>query len=457
MNSLKARHAPPKAGAMLEALRGVGYSTASAIADIIDNSIAAKATRVELIFIWEGSSSRFEIRDNGQGMNMDELDKAMRLGEMNPLHRRGASDLGRFGMGLKTASFSQCRSLTVASWKNNKESCLRWDLDVLSSEAEGGWYLLEGARKGSDPYITSIEPSHKQGTLVLWEKLDRIIKDRYTEQDFLDLIDQIETHLAMIFHRFISGDAAPVSLFINGKEIKEWDPFLQGHPAKAWASPELPFCTSAGPIIAACHVLPHKDRLSAQEFLCLGGPDGWVAQQGFYVYRNKRLLVAGSWLGLGKGRAWTKDESNQLARIRLDIPNSADMQWEIDIKKSTARPPVEVKKWLKKLAGDTQHRARKAFASRRQSQRTHQKEETIPIWRSEYIGDKIWYRINRDHPLVQSVIQSMDKDTNLSSLFRLLEDDMPIQRIWSSNDESLSDIMPSVVEDRRYPEEMLSL
>ena len=435
MEPMKLRPAPPKAGAMVEALRGLGYSTASALADIIDNSIAANATKVMLNFVWAGVASRVEIRDNGRGMSPDELDRAMRLGELNPLDNRSSHDLGRFGMGLKTASFSQCRSLTVTSWQKGIESCLRWDLDVLTSASDGGWFLLEGGHPDSEAFITPMG-GENIGTLVLWEKLDRIVVDGFTEQDFLDLVDRVEQHLSMVFHRFINGDAARVSLLVNGRKIKPWDPFLTGHPGKAWTSPEIPFPPSMGKIKAVCHVLPHRDRLSEQEFSSLAGPDGWTSQQGFYVYRNKRLLVAGSWLGIGKGKAWTKDEAHQMARISVDIPNSVDVDWEIDIRKSSARPPVEMKKWLLRLAEDTQVRARKAFRARSRPVIKHTcPKDEMPVWITEYIGDTSRYRINRDHPMVQRVLQySRSQESELYALFDLLEKTMPVQRIWASMD-----------------------
>ena len=115
-----------------------------------------------------------------------------------------------------------------------------------------------------------------------------------------------------------------------------------------------------------CHVLPHKDQLTAQQEQSAAGPDGWTAQQGFYVYRNARLLVAGSWLGLGQGRSWTKEEAHRLARIRLDLPNSVDRDWKIDIRKSIARPPAAIRARLGRLAEDTRRRARDVFAHRGQ-------------------------------------------------------------------------------------------
>src|SRR5689334_566870 len=118
---------------MIEALRGLGYSPATAIADIIDNSIAAGASEVDIRFTWAGSRSRVTMLDDGRGMSGEELERAMRLGDRNPLDQRRHDDLGRFGLGLKTASFSQCRRLTVASWRNYSRSCLRWDLDALAA------------------------------------------------------------------------------------------------------------------------------------------------------------------------------------------------------------------------------------------------------------------------------------------------------------------------------------
>ena len=109
---IKSRNAPPQASAMIEALRGLGYNTATALADIIDNSISADANRIDLLFNWDGQKSRVIVWDNGNGMSAEEIDKAMRLGGRSPLEQRDAKDLGRFGLGLKTASFSQCRKLT---------------------------------------------------------------------------------------------------------------------------------------------------------------------------------------------------------------------------------------------------------------------------------------------------------------------------------------------------------
>lgn len=426
----KTRNAPPRAGAMLEALRGLGYSTAAALADIIDNSVSAKATEVRVDFAWAGTASRISVLDDGRGMDDAELESAMRLGDKSPLDARAPEDLGRFGMGLKTASFSQCRRLTLASVKAGARACLRWDLDALAANPDGGWLLFEGPAKGSESYLAPLA-NRPAGTLVLWETLDRIVTAGYKPDDFNDLIDRVEAHLAMVFHRLMQGPKPRLRLVLNGRAVAPWDPFMMGHPAKPWASSIARTNTDAGPIEVECHVLPHKDKLSASEFDVAGGPEGWTAQQGFYVYRNERLLVAGGWLGLGQSRAWNREEAQRLARIRLDIPNTADAAWKIDIRKSTARPPVSLRPWLTRLAEGTRERARKVFAFRGTPGPGPGGVPVEQAWHIERTKAGARYRIDEKHPAVAAVLDGSGERLPLvRAMLRVIEETVPVQRIW---------------------------
>lgn len=435
MSSSKSRSAAPRASAMIEALRGLGYTTPAALADIIDNSISAAARSVALQFAWAGESSHVSILDDGDGMDAEELFSAMRLGERNPLTARAASDLGRFGLGLKTASFSQCRRLTVASMREGRMSCLRWDLDVLASSQDDGWHLLEGAAAGSEHLLEPLLLAGR-GTLVLWERLDRIVTPGFGEQELLDLMDDVERHLAMVFHRYLERNPAEFGLFINGRAVAAWDPFLRSHPA-TWSSPVERMGSSAGMVEVQCHVLPHKDHLTSQQERSAAGPQGWTAQQGFYVYRNRRLLVAGSWLGLGWGRSWTKEEAHRLARIRLDIPNSADADWKIDIRKSTASPPVGLRCRLTDLAEDTRARARKVFAHRGQPVPVRGDRAVAQAWQAAHTDSGVRYRIDLEHPAIRSVLDDAGELTApIRAMLRVIEETVPVQRIWLDTTEA---------------------
>jgi hypothetical protein len=439
---------------MIEALRGLGYSAPTAIADIVDNSVAASAGRVSIGFAWNGAASRMTILDDGVGMSASELDRAMRLGDRSPLDARAPTDLGRFGLGLKTASFSQCRRLTVASRRDGVVSCLRWDLDVLASSVDDGWHLLEV------PFDTLVGPpvpwsGPDTGTLVIWEALDGMVTPGFGEQDFLDVADAVERHLAMVFHRYLEGTHPRLRLDINGRPVGPWDPFMARHPA-TWSSPIVRLRSESGTVEVQSHVLPHRDHLTADEQETAAGPEGWTAQQGFHVYRNQRLLVAGSWLGLGQGRSWTKEEAHRLARIRLDIPNSADAAWRIDIRKSSARPPVTLRSPLTRLAEDARERARRVFAHRGQPIGFRDTQPISQAWRTEHFVGGMRYRIDQNHPAVRGVLDDAGGiSAQVKAMLRVIEETVPVQRIWLDTTEGRE--TPRVGFSEAAPTEVLTV
>lgn len=416
---------------MMEALRGLGYSTAAALADIVDNSVSAGAGEVRIDFAWAGAASRISVLDDGRGMDDAELESAMTLGDKSPLDDRAPGDLGRFGMGLKTASFSQCRRLTVASLRERgTPCCLRWDLDAIAARPDEGWLLFEGPAADSEPFLEPLS-GRARGTLVLWEALDRVVTDGFTTDDFADLIDGVEARLAMVFHRMLQGPRPSLRLLLNGRPVEPWDPFMSGHAAKPWESPVAKQYASSGLVEVACHVLPHRDLLTPDEYEKAGGPEGWTTQQGFYVYRNQRLLLAGGWLGLGQGRAWNREEAHRLARVRLDIPNTADADWKIDIRKSTARPPVSLRPWLTRLAEDTRDRARRVFAYRGSPGPGPGGAPVEQAWRVEHSRSGMRYRIDGKHPAVAAVLDAAGPLLPLvKSMLRVVEETVPVQRIW---------------------------
>ena len=199
--------AEPEPSALVESLRAFGYSLKTAIADLIDNSIAAKAKNIWLRFEWNGADSRITIRDDGEGMTEKSLIAAMRPGSQSPLDLRSPTDLGRFGLGLKTASFSQCRRLTVVSRVLNGRTAVRsWDLDYVKKTRE--WRLLKTIEPAVLKLLKESIPEH--GTVVLWENMDRITGNDHPEDDkahqrFLQAIDLTKQHLEMVFHRYLES------------------------------------------------------------------------------------------------------------------------------------------------------------------------------------------------------------------------------------------------------------
>ncbi|MEX2670891.1 MAG: ATP-binding protein [Phycisphaeraceae bacterium] len=432
---------PPSASAMIESMRAYGYSLPVAIADLIDNSISAGASNVWLTFHWGGQDSWIAVADDGSGMSEAELVAAMRLGSKSPLAERSAWDLGRFGLGMKTASFSQCRRMTVRSVHGGSASVRRWDLDYIASQSnveQDGWRLLRQAAADSDGRLQSPAPS--DGTVVLWEQMDRVtgessVSSETDQRAFHRHVQAVRAYLGMVFHRYLQSPRSRIRIFINGRDqenrIQPWNPFLQDHPSTQ-ATPAEPIAVGAHRMISVKgFVLPHKDRLGHDLHRDASGPAGWNAQQGFYVYRNERLLVAGDWLGLGQGKPWTKEEHYKLARIQLDLPNTMDQEWQIDVKKSVAVPPAAVRGRLLSLAKDVRQLAREVFAHRGQYGPRSARPDLVRPWLATTSGGRPKYRIDRNHPLVSEMLRlAGDKVSLAEAALQVIEETVPVQRIW---------------------------
>ena len=209
------------------------------MADLVDNSITAKSSNVWLKFHWNGADSYVTVLDDGAGMTENVLREAMRPGTFSPLDPRQHGDLGRFGLGLKTASFSQCRRLTVRSRSAKSSPVTRcWDLDHVNDVRR--WRLLIQAFPETEERLKALGPV-AHGTIVVWEKLDRLAgradrDDRGAHRRFLEMIDRVERHLAMVFHRFMSGPKRRLKIWINGHVVEPWDPFMLGSGTEILAS-----------------------------------------------------------------------------------------------------------------------------------------------------------------------------------------------------------------------------
>ncbi len=413
----------PDAAAMIESMRAFGYSVHTAVADLIDNSLSATAANIWVNFFWNGPNSYVSITDDGQGMSEQRLSDAMRLGSRNPLETRDASNLGRFGLGLKTASFSQARCLTVVSKAaGRRPACRRWDMDYVNASDE--WRLLKTARPDADQALGFLATLDR-GTTVVWrQQMDRVVDasdvdDERAHRRFLETVRGVEEHVAMIFHRFL-GPPKPVTIWIDGTPVDPSDFFLTSHSTtQKLARETLKF--KGERITVAPYVLPHHSRVTREEHERAAGPAGWNAQQGFYVYRNRRLLVPGDWLRLG----FQKEEHCKLARIQIDLPNSLDGDWSIDVKKSSARPPGGLREDLRRIASVTRQRATKIYRHQGGEIARPTSQGYSYVWNRGVRRGKTFYKINRNHPLVLAASASNGDNAVIESLLRLVEETIP--------------------------------
>ena len=343
----------PSASRLIHSLRDLGYEFTSAIADLVDNSIEAGANKVDIQIQFNGGDSWVRISDNGSGMSAICLKEAMRYGSSRAY---GDDDLGKFGLGLKTASMSQCRVLTVSSKPGGSGplKSFSWDLDHVAQTNE--WAVLTVIKSDlQQPICQSIEDGYC--TVVLWEKLDRVLDYKYPDGEsarrFIhSLTRQTEEHLAMVFHRFLSGEArkSRLQIRLNGNVIEPWDPFCRKEQrTRALNACSIPITHEGitGEVHFEPYVLPHQSRFSSSEAHELAsGPDKWNKQQGFYIYRGDRLIQSGGWSNLR-----TLDEHHKLARIALRFGPKLDDAFKINVAKMRVQLPAQLRSELEKLLG----------------------------------------------------------------------------------------------------------
>ena len=356
----------PSAARTVRSLRDIGYQLPQAIADLVDNSIAAGANEIAVDLQFDGRDSWIRIADNGSGMNAPTLTEAMRYGTERDY---ATDDLGKFGFGLKTASTSQCRRVSVASRVAPKQArfearCL--DLDHI--EATNRWEVLVLEGVDRPEHLTS-PLLQRPGTVVLWENLDRVLeyKDPWGEwarRRLLGLAEEVDLHLGMVFHRFLSGDVRGrrLKLTVNGTKVEPWDPFCSEEP-KTEELPGDDFRVTgddgSGIVRVRPFVLPPQSEFSSDSsWRRASGPRKWNRQQGLYIYRANRLIQSGGW-----SRLRTADEHTKLARVALDFYPGLDAAFGINIAKAIVILPQELREAIDPLITAVTRRAQARYRS----------------------------------------------------------------------------------------------
>lgn len=408
---------------LLESMRAVGYSLETAVADLIDNSLAANAKN-----IWVNFESNPElyvsITDDGRGMDKDTLRTAMKLAGRSPVSAREKDDLGRFGLGLKTASLSQCRNLTVATKSAKADTFVAsWDLDYISQKKD---WVLRWLDVRVLEYLPSFERFHqsKSGTQVIWRNLDLLLSTPAVDSDeFSELKESVAKHLSLVFHRYMQlvGNQK-VRIYLNNSELKPMDPFLESAPGTQ-IKDEISIRIGESTVTAKPFILPDQNKLTkAQRDQALIG-ETMRETQGFYIYRNKRLLSWGTWF-----RMTGKSELSKLARVRVDTPNSLDKEWRLGIMKSSVQPPKVLRDRLRsivpRIVGDSQRvtRGRNVLALGAQGS----------TWKIIELGDGAFsLNLNLDYPIIRALDESLNASQRkqLIALFDAIETQFPFNEI----------------------------
>lgn len=342
----------------------MGYDFSQAVADVVDNSIEAGATLVAIDVEFDGDDSWVRVADNGKGMKPDVLREAMRYGAEREYDD---DDLGKFGLGLKTASMSQCQCLSVASrWNPDRADIAAYSWDLSHIERTNRWEILPLDRSGLGTTIR--EPlKDSTGTVVLWQRLDRILgfKHPYGEaarKHLSQMCREIELHLGMVFHRFLAGEVRRkrFKLFLNGNEIKPWDPFCRAEEkTRRLQTINIPVVHNgvSGEVLLEPFVLPHQDDFSSPEaFRNASGPANWNQQQGFYMYRAGRMIQSGGWSNL---RA--RDEHTKLARIAVSFAPALDEAFKVNVAKMRVQMPAVSRDAIREAISPVVKLAREAY------------------------------------------------------------------------------------------------
>ncbi len=383
----------PNVSNFIKSLRDIGYTFEIAVADILDNSITANASCIEIYAIPK-PEIKFEILDNGAGMGEAELVEAMRLASKNPDDERNKRDLGRFGLGLKTASFSQCVKVTVITKKGDIISARQWDLDHIQKTNK--WELITPSvdEQNSSIYFQKLQ-TMSSGTIVMWEKIDH-----QKQSDFSNTIESVSNHLSLVFHRFLEGKIGipKVNITVNKRELSPFNPFNISHAATQQI-PEEKLKSNNTNIIIKPFILPHNSKVTQAEYEKFATIDGYTKSQGFYLYRANRLLIYGTWWGLHRAI-----DAHKLVRIQIDIPNNQDHLWGIDIKKSTAKPVPELRADLKRIIKQVTGKGSRLYTGRGKK---IEDTTTTHFWNLVLENNSLRFAINKEHPIYQVLEESL--------------------------------------------------
>ena len=386
----------PKPEILLIGLRSIGYEFDTAVADIVDNSIAAGAGNVDIFWNSTDQDPYFAICDDGIGMSADELDNAMEFGTEKIRDFTNPKDLGRFGLGLNTASLSQCSCFIVVTKRMGMLNAAMWDIEEIKRAHSWSMIILTDEEIATLPNIGYLDDL-ESGTIVIWKNFDKI---RESTNSFSETFDNLalaaKDYCALVFHRFYRS----VAISFNGDRVAKRDPFLEGFDNVKTLRPEtIPY--KSFEVEVQAYRMPAMNDLTREQKLLLGGADSLRSEQGIYIYRNKRLIVWGKWLRLEH-----KTVYSHLARVRIDIPAALDKEWSLDVKKSSAIIPDAIKRKLYNQINEVLDLSTRRIRYDGEQEVSRGIER---VWIRKMLEDQtVTYSLNDDHPILKELLEQLD-------------------------------------------------
>lgn len=357
---------------LIKSIAEQGYSLESALADLIDNSISANATQVEVLIKTDKEPFTLYLTDNGKGMDEKTLKASMHFPSTSPDDSRKSHDLGRFGLGMKTASFSQTRKFTVLARKKGalKYHARTWDLDALK---DNRWqlivntpleieHILNGYKVQSSDNLNQFE-NYQPNIIIVWQglyKYEEYLEEENRRKALKREITEVATdHLSLVFHRFMERTKSPLQLRVNNIQLKPFNPFPEKN-IRPVEFKQKGFGTDS--IKLEGFILPSssiEETQSSNNTMWTTKYRSLLDMEGIYIYRADRIILFGGWNGLIK-----KAPRLQLARLRVEIGNGVDHLIHLNVAKSQVIIPHDLKDAFESYINNLKEEAKKEFYNR---------------------------------------------------------------------------------------------
>ena len=379
----------------------------------IDNSITANSKNIELNFIWDEKIENcyVEIKDDGHGMSSKELEIAMLFAGKGIDDDRTENDLGKYGLGMKTASFFACNCLTVASKKEGGTiTAKRLDQDLISESKRWIGIDLDAA-----PELKNMDIDH--GTIVTWNNLNFVDFGKNSKKYFLEKIELIYNHISLFFHRFLENNT--LNIIVNGTKVNPWNPTFTSNIGTIRIDNTI-IKYNGSPVIVNSYLLPSSLNCSEEEKEEMYRGNA-LKYQGFFVYRNDRLLIDGGWLNIKK---LTSHQQYNPVRITVDISTKLDSEFKVDFTKSLLKFPKEIENSLYEIVKTARSKASESYKNRAIKVIKPGVRCNDEIWNIVQNKNGVRVALNADHPLIKLYTKDMSK-RDFQLLVKLISKSVP--------------------------------